>query len=324
MAGIINDASNPYKIPGTVDSNQQGATNYGVTKDMTVQGQLKNVMDPNAPLMQQAQTQGKQMSADRGLINSSMGVTAGMDSMYRTAVPIATADAGTFAKTASDNAGNATSMSNAATSAAASRYGADKSAEASMFSTNKNYDANIYGTNVNASTQKYNTDTSAATQRYSTDQTNATNIATNKLSNETSLANTNSNNATSIANTAANNATSTTNTALNNKAQTDIAKAHDDNAVLINQSTGANSAFSNYQSTLNNIMTNDKLTDAAKTTAMENAKIVFNDAMAAYVKSSGGKVPDVSSHLEFSAVDTGGSGNSNPQYFPDFGYPSGG
>ena len=133
-----------------------GATQWSVSPDMTVQSQLKNVMDSNSPLMQQAKTQGLQMANDRGLLNSSIAESAAMDSMYKAALPIAAADAATYAKSASENAGNATNITNSNTSAATS-----------------------------IATNAANNDTSRA----NTAANNATTVATNAANNETSRAN---------------------------------------------------------------------------------------------------------------------------------------
>lgn len=76
---------------------------WTVETDQTVAGQLKNVVDPNNPLMQQAKTRAQQASAERGLINSSMAATAGESAMLDAAMPIATADAATKAKAAGYN-----------------------------------------------------------------------------------------------------------------------------------------------------------------------------------------------------------------------------
>lgn len=121
-----------------------GATSWQVDPStMTVEGRLGKLIDPNSQLMQQAQTQAAQASAARGLSNSSMAVTAGQDAMYRTAVPIANADAQMYGKAASDNAANATSMNNAATAAAAQMYGADKSAASSKYAADLNRETSL-------------------------------------------------------------------------------------------------------------------------------------------------------------------------------------
>lgn len=73
----------------------------------TVAGQLQSIMNPNNPLMQQAQTQGLQIANDRGLINSSMAQTAAQDAMLRQALQIAGPDAATYAKAGQFNTSEA-------------------------------------------------------------------------------------------------------------------------------------------------------------------------------------------------------------------------
>jgi hypothetical protein len=79
-------------------------TAWNVTGEQTVAGQLGKILDPNSPIIQQARTQGLELANERGLLNSSIGETAAMDSAYRAAVPIATSDASTYAKAAGYNA----------------------------------------------------------------------------------------------------------------------------------------------------------------------------------------------------------------------------
>ena len=79
-------------------------TQWNVTAPQTVQGQIKDIINPNSPIMQQARTGALEQMNSRGLVNSSMAITAGDDAAYRAAIPIATADASTYAKSASYNA----------------------------------------------------------------------------------------------------------------------------------------------------------------------------------------------------------------------------
>ena len=79
-------------------------TQWNVTAPQTVQGQIKDIINPNSPIMQQARTGALEQMNSRGLANSSMAITAGDDAAYRAAIPIATADASTYAKSASYNA----------------------------------------------------------------------------------------------------------------------------------------------------------------------------------------------------------------------------
>jgi hypothetical protein len=80
-------------------------TQWNITPDQTVQGQMKNLIDPNSPYYQQWATAGAQDAAARGFTgNSSIRETGIMDSVMRGATPIATADASTYAKAAGYNA----------------------------------------------------------------------------------------------------------------------------------------------------------------------------------------------------------------------------
>ena len=79
-------------------------TQWNVTAPQTVQGQIKDIINPNSPIMQQARTGALEQMNSSGLANSSMAITAGDDAAYRAAIPIATADASTYAKSASYNA----------------------------------------------------------------------------------------------------------------------------------------------------------------------------------------------------------------------------
>lgn len=80
----------------------------------TVQGQLKNVLDAGGPLMDRATTRAAQQVNQRGLLNSSLGITAGQTALYDAATPIATNDASMFASAGKTNAelGTQTSISN--------------------------------------------------------------------------------------------------------------------------------------------------------------------------------------------------------------------
>lgn len=79
------------------------ATTGSVTEDQTVQGRIRGIVDENSPLQQQAATMAKQSANQRGLLNSSMAVTAGQDALYRSALPIAQQDADTYRQQAARN-----------------------------------------------------------------------------------------------------------------------------------------------------------------------------------------------------------------------------
>lgn len=107
-AGVDNAIAKGIKFSsGDASSASSGGngspSRWNVTSDQTVRGQLKDIVDPNSALGQQAVTQGLQMANDRGLINSSIAQTAAQDALYKNALPIAQQDAGTFAKAAGYN-----------------------------------------------------------------------------------------------------------------------------------------------------------------------------------------------------------------------------
>jgi hypothetical protein len=119
-------------------------TQWNVTKDQTVKGQMMNLIDPNDPYYQKWATAGAADAAARGFIgNSSIRDTAILDSVMRGATPIATTDAGTYAKSAS--------------------YNADMNNQFAMKNAELQQQANI--AQLSSSTQKYIADQSAATQK---------------------------------------------------------------------------------------------------------------------------------------------------------------
>lgn len=109
FGGSATSGTSSTSSSGIVSGQMQAAqvaapTQWNVDAPQTVQGQIKDIINPNSPLMQQARTGALEQMNSRGLLNSSMAITAGDDAAYRAAVPIATADASTYAKSASYNA----------------------------------------------------------------------------------------------------------------------------------------------------------------------------------------------------------------------------
>ena len=81
-----------------------GVAQWKPDESSTVAGQVNKLTAAGSPLIDQATTAAKQQSASRGLLNSTMGITAGLDAAYRTALPIAQQDANTFASAGQFNA----------------------------------------------------------------------------------------------------------------------------------------------------------------------------------------------------------------------------
>lgn len=120
MQATAQQTSTP--TPGTGTSTPQTpatpapttATGYNPTKvadpsqwtidgKQTVAGQVQDLIAQNSPLIEQARTNAKQQMNARGLVNSAMGVSAGETAAYSAALPIAQADAATYAKAAGYN-----------------------------------------------------------------------------------------------------------------------------------------------------------------------------------------------------------------------------
>ncbi len=78
---------------GNATTSVPAVAGYTATGNGSVSDQLQKQLDPNSPLMQQARTSALQQMNDRGLVNSSMALTAGNDAAYRAALPIAQSDA---------------------------------------------------------------------------------------------------------------------------------------------------------------------------------------------------------------------------------------
>jgi hypothetical protein len=94
---------------------QATTTEWKPDKNSTAVGQFNKITKAGSPLIDQATTAAKQQSASRGLLNSTLGITAGLDAGYRAALPLAQQDAATFANAGNFNAGaaNTTSQFNA-------------------------------------------------------------------------------------------------------------------------------------------------------------------------------------------------------------------
>ena len=104
-AGVLSSWYRDYMNAGTNQSDI-AATPASWTPDdrSTVQGQLKGILDAGGPLMDRATTRALQQMNARGVLNSSMAIGAGQAALYDAAVPIAGADASTYARSQSENA----------------------------------------------------------------------------------------------------------------------------------------------------------------------------------------------------------------------------
>lgn len=104
--GWTKDAKKP-PTTGINLSQLQGMTRWDVAPNETVRSQLQQIIADDSPLMQQARARALQTANTRGLLNSSMALTAADSALYDAAMPIAQQDASTYARAGEFNAGQA-------------------------------------------------------------------------------------------------------------------------------------------------------------------------------------------------------------------------
>jgi hypothetical protein len=135
--GLLNNAqaSTAQINPASSGPAQQASVNkWNVDAPQTVQGQISGIIAQNSPLMQQAQSTALDQMNQRGLLNSSMAIGAGQQAVYNAAMPIAQADAATYAKSAGFNAdaANTIGVSNTAAQNQALEANAARTQQASL------------------------------------------------------------------------------------------------------------------------------------------------------------------------------------------------
>ena len=98
--GATPTTATPPAAATPADPNAPNA--FSVSPDQTVSHQISNIIASGSPLMQQAEANARNLMQQRGLINSSQAITAGQSALYAAATPIATADAATYDKAATN------------------------------------------------------------------------------------------------------------------------------------------------------------------------------------------------------------------------------
>lgn len=95
--GVTKDVIKPVPMPQAGAPERVAFKPITVGSNETVQGRMDGLLkDPNSTMNVQAQTFGNQQANRRGLLNSSIAVSAAQDAAYKNAMPIATQDAATF------------------------------------------------------------------------------------------------------------------------------------------------------------------------------------------------------------------------------------
>jgi hypothetical protein len=137
--GWIQESKKPPKT-GINLSQLQGVTKWEVSPNETVRSQLQQIIADDSPLMQQARARAMQTSNARGLLNSSMAATAGESALYDAAMPIATQDAATYARSGEFNAGQANTFSRDNNQFVRDAYMADFNVQANEWAAQQQWD----------------------------------------------------------------------------------------------------------------------------------------------------------------------------------------
>lgn len=109
-----------------LDFAKSSAPTGSVSNDSLVQTQLNKILANDGPLLKRARVDGLNASAEKGLNNASMGVQAGEEAVYRSALPIAQQDAQTYGNMDLQNAKTASDFSLAGVNQAFTDYGQNK------------------------------------------------------------------------------------------------------------------------------------------------------------------------------------------------------
>lgn len=121
-------------------SQLQGMTRWDVAPNETVRSQLQQIIAEDSPLMQQARARAMQTANTRGLLNSSMAATAGESALYDAAMPIATQDAATYARSGEFNANTANTFSRDNNAFVRDAYMADFNVQANEWAAQQQFD----------------------------------------------------------------------------------------------------------------------------------------------------------------------------------------
>lgn len=306
---------------------------------MTVAGQVSNIIASGSPLMEQATTAANNAMNQRGLINSTMGLTAAQSSLYAAAVPIAQQDAQTYynadaATAAAMNASAIAALQSATTTAGydsqqvIARIQSDTSLTTQQMS---DYSAQIIAA-VQANTsltvqQQADLTTMAKDMADNSASTNIANIQSNTsltaqdMQDQTQTAITNLNNASAVTVQNLVNAGNLANIASNGQINEQITQMTNDNKSLLQTSSSAQSLYSTALQNLSNIITNPNLDEGQKAVALNDTVSTLNDGLNV-LSQIVGLTPGLSSDLSFSSsgdtfTNSGNSTNPTPQSLMD-------
>jgi hypothetical protein len=252
-------------VAGGYGAQHAGTTDWNVDQNQTVQGQVKGIIDKNSPLMQQAVAQANQSANSRGLLNSSMAVTAGQSALYSAAMPMATQDAQTNAQAAAANAAahNRTSEFNAGADNTAGQFTAEQKNAMSSQNASMSNDMTkaVMGNTLQAQLANQNVHFQQSAQAYDAAVKGAMQGADDAT--KTQLAN------------------------LDSSVRTTLMQMQSQYNVQMQTSNSMSSTYQSMISGISQIMGNKDLNAEAKQAAINNMMSMYNDSMQVQSQISG-------------------------------------
>ena len=93
----------PTYTPPTIATQTAQAATRTVGQDELASNQLNKLLQADSPYLQQAKSRALQLMNERGLVNSSLAESAGVNAAIDAALPIAQSDAGAYSSASRDN-----------------------------------------------------------------------------------------------------------------------------------------------------------------------------------------------------------------------------
>lgn len=299
--------------PAQATASTISATPTDVPANAKVSSQLNDIIAAGSPLMQQAEASARNQMNQRGLINSSIGVTAGQNAVISAATPIAQQDANTYATAAQQTAAaqntaaqqNAslatqTSVSNAGqTNAALSQAAAASNTEATTAQTIAGQKSIADAQNaVNQAIAQLQSNTSLTQQQMQT----ASQQIIAQIQSNTTLSAQDKQDLTNTTIAQMNNAEALQAIQSQGSVNTQIAQIQGQYGQLTQSDQAAQQFYSQGLVNLANIVNNTNLSDAQKTQALQDGVQELNDGLATISTIAG--TPGVQSTLSFTSGQT--------------------
>lgn len=181
-SGLINT---PTTQPAVASAVTPAA--YNVTPEQLTSTNVAKIVSEDSPLMAQAASRAAQKANARGLLNSSMAITAGASALYDAALPIASADAATQERAATNtaNAQNTANLTNAQIGTSTSQFNAQAGNTAALTAAQLKSQSDLQS--VQSNTQIRLADKQAAVTKYVTENQAQLQTTLQRIQSDTSL-----------------------------------------------------------------------------------------------------------------------------------------